>query len=71
MMFIGINKIAYDVLMDNPMTGYMSQVIFTRVLGHDDVEDGQIWRDCNQCWICQKWKKQSITFRQEDMNNMK
>lgn len=24
MMFVGINKMAYDVLMDNPMTGYMS-----------------------------------------------
>lgn len=58
MMFVGVNKVAYDVLMDNPMAGYMSQVVFTRVLGADDIEDGQIWRDTNQCWICEKWRKE-------------
>ena len=38
LMFQGLNKIAYDVLMDNPMTGYMSQVVFTRILGNEEVE---------------------------------
>jgi hypothetical protein len=38
--FIGINKIAYDLMQDNPMSGYMEKVIFTRVLGSDEIEDG-------------------------------
>lgn len=46
-------------------------MIFTRILGQEDIEDGEVWRDCNQCWICQKWKKHQITFKQEDMHNMK
>ena len=40
LMFMGINKIAYDMLLENPMTGYMNEVIFTRILGNDDVHMG-------------------------------
>lgn len=46
LMFIGINKIAYDILMQNPMTAYMTDVVFTRILGNDEIEKGEIWRDC-------------------------
>jgi hypothetical protein len=45
LMFMGINKIAYDLMLENPMTGYMNEVIFSRVLGHVDVED--TWSDCS------------------------
>ena len=45
--FMGINKIAYDLLHDNPMTGYMEKIIFTRVLGSEEIEDGEIWKDCS------------------------
>lgn len=31
--------------MENPMTGYMNEAIFTRILGHDDIEDGSYWTD--------------------------
>lgn len=43
--FMGINKIAYDLLMDNPMTGYTEKVIFTRILGHEEIEDSEVWKD--------------------------
>lgn len=46
MIFIGINKIAYDILMENPMQPYMNNVVFTRILGNDDIEDSETWRDC-------------------------
>jgi len=35
---MGINQIANQILNENPMTGYMNQVILTRILGHDDIE---------------------------------
>ena len=37
-MFMGINQVAYDLLVENPMTGYMNDIIFSRVLGNDDIE---------------------------------
>jgi len=45
LLFMGINKIAYDLLLENPMTGYMNEIIFTRVLGNDDILNGNIWKD--------------------------
>jgi hypothetical protein len=47
LMFMGINKIAYDMLLENPMTGYMNEIIFCRILGNDDIpnELGKDWRD--------------------------
>ena len=54
----GLNRIAYDLLLENPMAGHMSQVVFTRILGSDDeIEGGHVWKDTNQCWVCEKWKK--------------
>ena len=38
LMFMGINQVAQDLLMENPMTGYMQEIIFSRVLGQDDIE---------------------------------
>lgn len=62
LMFMGINKIAYDLLLENPMTGYMNDIIFTRVLGTDEIENGHIWKDCSQCFVCEKWDKTQITY---------
>ena len=47
LMFMGINKIAYDLLLENPMTGYMNDVIFTRIIGPKEiVEEGPTqWKD--------------------------
>ena len=61
-MFMGINQVAYDLLVENPMTGYMNEIIFTRILGHEDIEQGAFWTDGTQCWICQKWNKATISY---------
>lgn len=37
-MFMGINQIANQLLNENPMTGYMAAIIFTRVLGDESLE---------------------------------
>mgnify|MGYP007124604109 CR=1 FL=1 len=59
-------KLAYDLDLENPMTGYMKDVIFSRILGHADIDDGETWKDCAQCWICDKWNKVGIEFSKED-----
>ena len=66
LMFMGINQVAFDLLVENPMTGYMNEIIFSRVLGHEDIEQGTYWVDTVQCWVCQKWNKQTFTFNPED-----
>ena len=52
LMFMGINQVAYDLLVENPMTGYMNEIVFSRVLGHDEIEEGTYWVDTVQCWVC-------------------
>jgi hypothetical protein len=47
LMFMGINQIAKQTLEENPMAGYMSGMVFTRVLGYDEIEQGNYWTDCN------------------------
>ena len=59
---MGINQSAFDLLIENPMTGYMTEVIFTRILGHDDIEQGNYWADTTLCYICAKWEKTTISF---------
>lgn len=44
------------------MTGYMNEVIFSRILGHDDIEQGNYWADTNLCYICHRWDKIQILF---------
>ena len=53
------------------MTGYMKEVIFTRVVGHEDIEGGDRWKDACQCWICEKWDKSIIEFGREDEDIMR
>jgi hypothetical protein len=62
LLFMGINQVAFDLLIENPMTGYMNEIIFTRILGHDDIEQGHFWADATICYICHKWEKQTIQF---------
>lgn len=73
LMFMGINKIAYDLLLENPMTGYMNEIIFTRVLGVDEIENSgrQFWSDCSQCYVCEKWDKVKIEYLPTDDSMMK
>ena len=66
LMFMGINQVAYDLLVENPMTGYMNEIIFSRVLGHDEIEEGTFWCDTVQCWVCGKWDKVVFKHNPED-----
>ena len=52
LMFMGINQASYELLVENPMTGYMNEIVFSRVLGHEDIEQGNYWLDATQCWVC-------------------
>ena len=45
LMFMGINQHAYDLLVENPMTGYMNEIVYSRILGHEDIEMGAYWVD--------------------------
>lgn len=42
---MGINQVAYELLIENPMTGYMNDIIYSRILGSDDLEQGSYWCD--------------------------
>ena len=56
-MFMGINQIAQQLLEENPMTGYMTKIIFTRILGHEDIEQSGYWIDSSICWMCEDYAK--------------
>ena len=45
LLFMGINQVAFDLLIENPMTGYMNDIIYSRILGHDDIELSNYWTD--------------------------
>lgn len=62
LLFMGINQVAYDLLIENPMTGFMNEIIYSRILGHDEIEQSNYWNDTTQCYICQKWQKLTINF---------
>jgi hypothetical protein len=40
--------------------------VFSRVLGHDEIEQGTYWTDTTQCWVCDKWNKVEITYHLHD-----
>jgi hypothetical protein len=61
-MFMGINQIANQILNENPMNGYMNSIVFTRILGYDDIEQGAYWMDACTCWICSKWNYIQINY---------
>lgn len=66
LMFMGINQVAQELLHENPMTGYMNEIIFSRVLGHDEIEEGTYWIDASQCWVCRKHNKATLAYHMKD-----
>lgn len=48
------------------MQGFLKELVFARYLGHEEIENGLYWRDCNQCWVCEKWDKVKIDFQFQD-----
>ena len=69
--FHGINRIAYDLLLDNPSSHYTEKVIFTRILGQEGIEGSEIWKDSTQCWVCEKWNLQKIEYQNDNKEYMK
>ena len=55
------------LLRNNPMNNFQKELIFVRYIGHDEVENAQVWRDCSQCWICEKWDKFKVHFHEPDV----
>lgn len=46
-------------------------LVFTRILGHEDIEHAETWKDAKDCWICNKWAKIRIEYCPEDEIIMK
>jgi hypothetical protein len=66
--FIGGLVTYYDEKVPpHPMQGFLNEVIFSRFIGHDDIEHNHSWRDCSQCWICEKWDKCGIQYYDPDI----
>ena len=65
---MGINKIAYEALLENPMTGYMNDVIFSRIIGPREIEEEgpTRWKDTSQCYICEMWDKTTFAYHDND-----
>jgi len=55
-----------DKLLGNPMQGFLKELIFSRYLGHKEIPNGEGWKDCNQCFVCEHWDKVIINFQEDD-----
>ena len=42
------------------------EIIFTRIIGHDDIEHGEAWKDATSCWVCEKWSKARVEWKDTD-----
>ena len=51
---------------DPPFIFSSQELIFTRILGHEDIEHGEIWKDSCGCWICDNWAKIRIEWAPND-----
>lgn len=40
-----LSKICEPSDIDNPMAAYMNEIVFSRVIGHDDIVNGEQWKD--------------------------
>ena len=36
-----------DKMLANPMQGFLKELIFTRYLGQNEIDNAGTWRDCN------------------------
>jgi hypothetical protein len=50
----------------NPMQGFLKELIFVRYIGHDEIPESNVWRDCSQCWICERWDKAHLEYMNLD-----
>ena len=50
----------------NPMRGHKDELIFTRVTGHPNIPENNVWFDTSECWVCAKHNKLSVTVSMVD-----
>lgn len=52
----------------NPMRQDRKQeeLIFTRVTGHPNIQDNNVWYDTNECWVCSRHNKLSVSVSMVD-----
>ena len=43
------------------MRGLKEELIFCRVTGHPNIEGGDCWYDTNECWVCKRHNKLSVS----------
>ena len=55
-----------EKLASNPMNGFLKELIFVRYIGHDEIPNSNVWRDCSQCWICECWDKTHLEYLSMD-----
>ena len=36
--------------------------VFTRILGNSKVKNAAVWRECDNCWICERWREVEFTW---------
>ena len=62
-MFMGINQQAYDIMKENPMVGYSSEIVFSRILvNNEGIQEAIYWTDSTYCWICSAFQKIELTY---------
>ena len=45
------------------MRDHKEKLVFSRVTGHPNVPENNIWFDCNECWVCERHSKLSISVK--------
>lgn len=70
LMFIGISKVAHDVLVNNEHVA-MEEVILTRTPNQPLVDSSGAWDDSKACWLCSKHRHQRIDFNESHLSILK
>lgn len=50
----------------NPMKDHKDTLIFTRITGHPNAVDNDVWFDTSECWICAQHSKLTVDVRVSD-----
>lgn len=48
------------------MRNHEKELIFSRVTGHPNIEENNVWFDTNECWVCQRHNKFSVSVSMVD-----
>ncbi len=50
----------------NPMRGLKDQLIFTRITGHPNTIDNNVWFDTGECWVCEQHNKFTVEVSSDE-----